>query len=202
MCVNPCASHRAVVCFLQKLRAKVGKKAPNASNATKIDFTVRGINVPSQDNLGEKNTEFVTRRKQDLETLLTQCNHYNVNTRRDAYLGLKELLTTHPTLVQLHFSRALQTVATGMVDEDKRIRQGVKGLLGTVFGATEPEEGLPMLRLLVGYVSSAMSHIYPPVRRDSVDLLHTVVNHFRELVWHPRFLPQLLANLLQLFKDR
>ena len=73
-----------------KAKRKVGRKIPQASNAT--DSTVRSkrINLAHQAIGGEGKGDAVTSRGLALPELLGQTGHYSTRVRRDALEGIKE----------------------------------------------------------------------------------------------------------------
>ena len=78
----------------KKLKAKVGKRVPNAASHTSTDFKSARVVLPDQSIL-EAKTGAVTKRNLSLQDLLSQLQHYSVPVRKGAYLGLKELFTAH-----------------------------------------------------------------------------------------------------------
>lgn len=92
----------------------MGRKAPAAANATNTEFKFRAISVPNQSIVAsthnEKGTPLLsggtddgvatTQRMLSLLDLCAQLQHYSAKVRRDAYMGLLELATNHPSAVR------------------------------------------------------------------------------------------------------
>ena len=81
----------------QKKKLKVGKGTLKASgdNATDTSFKARTIKLATQ-NIGLEKKGAVTQRKQNINDLLTQLNHPAKNVKKDAFVGLKDLVEMHP----------------------------------------------------------------------------------------------------------
>lgn len=56
------------------------------------------------------------------QDLLSQLHHYNANVKHSALLGLKELLSVSPSLLEQHLSRLLSEVAAVLTDKDHNVR--------------------------------------------------------------------------------
>lgn len=56
------------------------------------------------------------------QDLLSQLHHYNANVKHSALLGLKELLSISPSLLEQHLSRLLSEVAAVLTDKDHNVR--------------------------------------------------------------------------------
>lgn len=56
------------------------------------------------------------------QDLLSQLHHYNDNVKHSALLGLRELLSLNPSLLEQHLSRLLSEVAAVFTDKDNSVR--------------------------------------------------------------------------------
>lgn len=56
------------------------------------------------------------------QDLLSQLHHYNANVKHSALMGLRELLSLHPSLLEQHLSRLLSEVAAVFTDKDGNVR--------------------------------------------------------------------------------
>lgn len=64
-----------------------------------------------------------------LQDLLSQLHHYNDNVKHSALLGLRELLSLNPSLLEQHLSRLLSEVAAVFTDKDDSVRAAATRLL-------------------------------------------------------------------------
>jgi len=185
----------------KKRKVKVGKKAQPAANATKTEFSVKAIAIPAQKLLDIKG-DLVNQRNLNLNDLLSQLAHHNVTVRKDAYLGLKDLFGRHPQLLSLELGPLLARVCEGMLDGDKGVRLALLALLTFLFPIIETAAMAPFIGLFLNYSSSAMSHLSPSIRLDSLAFFRLLLTHYPTLCWphHRNLLPSfvhLLADLPQ-----
>lgn len=140
----------------QKVKLKVGKTKPKANNATNTNFRTKGIYLSEQLN---KDTSGPTTHRQLginvsslyyftcwltchyfsnttnlfflllYQDLLSQLHHYNDNVKHSALLGLRELLTLNPSLLEQHLCRLLSEVAAVFTDKDGSVRSASARLL-------------------------------------------------------------------------
>lgn len=63
------------------------------------------------------------------QDLLSQLHHYNANVKNSALLGLRELLSLNPSLLEQHLSRLLSEVAAVFTDKDGNVRMAATRVL-------------------------------------------------------------------------
>lgn len=63
------------------------------------------------------------------QDLLSQLHHYNDNVKHSALLGLRELLSTNPSLLEQHLSRLLSEVAAVFTDKGDNVRSAATRVL-------------------------------------------------------------------------
>lgn len=63
------------------------------------------------------------------QDLLSQLHHYNDNVKHSALLGLRELLSVNPSLLEQHLSRLLSEVAAVFTDKGDSVRAAATRLL-------------------------------------------------------------------------
>lgn len=63
------------------------------------------------------------------QELLSQLHHYNDNVKHSALLGLRELLSTNPSLLEQHLSRLLSEVAAVFTDKGDNVRSAATRVL-------------------------------------------------------------------------
>jgi pre-rRNA-processing protein IPI1 len=111
----------------QKAKKKLGKKSQQ-SNLTNISFKTKGLYIPTQSILEDKHDKITTTRKQTLESLLTQVKHYNYNVRKEALLGICELVEKHSSLLTNYLGNILHTTVELIVDEENAVRSNLRKL--------------------------------------------------------------------------
>lgn len=140
----------------QKVKLKVGKTKPKANNATNTNFRTKGIYLSEQ--LKKDTSGPTTHRQLGInvsclhcftywqtchhfwntnlffflllyQDLLSQLHHYNDNVKHSALLGLRELLSLNPSVLEQHLSRLLSEVAAVFTDKDDSVRAAATRLL-------------------------------------------------------------------------
>lgn len=64
-----------------------------------------------------------------IQDLLSQLHHYNDNVKHSALLGLRELLSTNPSVLEQHLSRLLSEVAAVFTDKGDNVRSAATRVL-------------------------------------------------------------------------
>ncbi|XP_024851513.1 testis-expressed protein 10 isoform X3 [Bos taurus] len=111
----------------QKVKLKVGKKKPRSENATLTNFKTKTIHLPEQ--LKEDVTLPTNNRKLNIKDLLSQMHHYNAGVKQSALLGLKDLLSQYPYIIDAHLSNILSEVTAVFTDKDANVRLAAVQLL-------------------------------------------------------------------------
>ncbi|KAM6910385.1 testis-expressed protein 10 homolog isoform 1-T2 [Xenentodon cancila] len=182
----------------QKVKLKVGKKKPKADNATNTNFRTRGIHLPEQ--LSRDSSGPTTHRQLGVNELLSQLHHYNANVKHSALLGLKELLTTNPSLLEQHLSRLVSEVAAVLTDKDGNVRVAATRALRFIAQSVPAERVAPFFPLLSAHLSCAMTHIEPGIQEDAMNVLDVFLEHYPSLLAaRPAVL---LTNFLELISHR
>ena len=89
--------------------------------------------------------------------------------RREALLGLSELLGASPWLLTLHAAPLLGGLGPRLTDSDREVRSAALGLLRDRLLAGLPPAALaPFLPALAAHLAAAMTHMEEGVRRDAV----------------------------------
>uniref|UniRef100_A0A6I8PSC2 Testis expressed 10 n=1 Tax=Ornithorhynchus anatinus TaxID=9258 RepID=A0A6I8PSC2_ORNAN len=102
----------------QKVKLKVGKKKPKLENATDTNFKTKAIHLPEQ--LKEDETLPTNNRKLNIKDLLSQMHHHNAGVKQSALVGLKDLLTQYPFVIDAHLSSILsEQLSKGLKNGDK-----------------------------------------------------------------------------------
>ncbi|XP_029957967.1 testis-expressed protein 10 homolog [Salarias fasciatus] len=182
----------------QKVKLKVGKKKPKADNATNTNFRTKGINLPEQ--LRRDTSGPTTHRHLGINDLLSQLHHYNANVKHSALLGLRELLSTSPSLLEQHLSRMLSEVAAVFTDKDGNVRTAATRVLRFLAQSVPAERVAPFFPLLSAHLSCAMTHIEAGIQEDAMNVLDVFLEHYPALLAaRPAVL---LTNFLELISHR
>ncbi|MEQ2294672.1 hypothetical protein AMECASPLE_006324 [Ameca splendens] len=182
----------------QKVKLKVGKKKPRADNATNTTFRTRGICLPEQ--LKRDTSGPTTHRQLGVNELLSQLHHYSANVKHSALMGLKELLSLSPSLLEQHLSRLLSEVAAVLTDKDGNVRVAATRVLRFVAQSVPAERVAPFFPLLSAHLSCAMTHIEPGIQEDAMNVLDIFLEHYPSLLASRPAV--LLTNFLELISHR
>ncbi|XP_068180674.1 testis-expressed protein 10 homolog [Antennarius striatus] len=182
----------------QKVKLKVGKTKPKADNATNTNFRTRGIHLSEQ--LKRDTTGPTTHRQLGVNDLMSQLHHYNANVKYSALLGLRELLSLNPSLLEQHLSRLLSEVAAVVTDKDGNVRVGATRVLKFIAQSVPAERVAPFFPLLSAHLSCAMTHIDTSIQEDAMKVLDVLLEHYPALL---AVRPEvLLTNFLELISHR
>uniref|UniRef100_A0A3B3XXB8 Uncharacterized protein n=1 Tax=Poecilia mexicana TaxID=48701 RepID=A0A3B3XXB8_9TELE len=182
----------------QKVKLKVGKKKPRADNATNTNFRTRGICLPDQ--LKRDTSGPTTHRQLGITELLSQLHHYSANVKHSALLGLKELLSLSPSLLEQHLSRLLSEVAAVLADKDGNVRVAATRVLRFIAQSVPAERVAPFFPLLSAHLTCAMTHIEPGIQEDAMNVLDIFLEHYPSLLSSRPVV--LLTNFLELISHR
>ncbi|XP_013860196.1 testis-expressed protein 10 homolog [Austrofundulus limnaeus] len=182
----------------QKVKLKVGKKKPKADNATNTNFRTRGIHLSEQ--LKRDTSGPTTHRQLGINELLSQLHHYNANMKHSALLGLKELLSVNPSLLEQNLSRLLSEVAAVVTEKDRNVRVAATRVLRFVAQSVTAEKVSPFFPLLSAHLTCAMTHIEPGIQEDAMNVLDVYLEHYPSLLAARSTV--LLTNFLELISHR
>lgn len=182
----------------QKVKLKVGKTKPKADNATNTNFRTKGIHLTEQ--LKRDTSGPTTHRQLGINDLLSQLHHYNDNVKHSALLGLRELLSTNPSLLEQHLSRLLSEVAAVFTDKGDNVRSAATRVLKFIAQCVPSERVAPFFPLLSAHLSCAMTHIDTGIQEDAMKILDVLLEHYPALLAaRPEVL---LTNFLELISHR
>nr|XP_046159361.1 testis-expressed protein 10 homolog [Oncorhynchus gorbuscha]XP_046159362.1 testis-expressed protein 10 homolog [Oncorhynchus gorbuscha] len=182
----------------QKVKLKVGKTKPKADNATNINFRTKGINLTEQ--LKKDANAPSTHRKLNIKDLLSQLHHYSGTVKQGALVGLRELLTLHPSELDQHLSSLLSEAAAVFTDKDPNVRMSATRLLRFIAQSVPAERTSPFFPLLSAHLSCAMTHIETGIQEDALKVLDVLLDHYPALLAARPAL--LLTNFLELISHR
>ncbi|PWZ02458.1 hypothetical protein BCV70DRAFT_196701 [Testicularia cyperi] len=155
----------------QKTKLKLGKGKQTANNATDTSFKARTIALPQQSITSDKSGKLVTSRNLTLSDLAQQLRHYSANVRKEAVVGVREILTLHPVLITSAVGQILPDLSRCIGDDEGAVRKQLYSLLAWLLPLVPPQLLGPYHNTLLLFTTSALSHIYPEVRLDALRVL-------------------------------
>ncbi|XP_048194072.1 testis-expressed protein 10 [Perognathus longimembris pacificus] len=164
----------------QKVKLKVGKKKSKLENATATNFRTKTINLPEQ--LKEDRILPTNNRKLNIKDLLSQMHHYNAGVKQSALVGLKELLSQYPFIIDAHLSNILSEVTAVFTDKDANVRLAAVQLLQFLAPKIRAEQISPFFPLVSAHLSSAMTHITEGIQEDSLKVLDILLEQYPALI--------------------
>ncbi|XP_034409005.1 testis-expressed protein 10 homolog [Cyclopterus lumpus] len=164
----------------QKVKLKVGKTKPKADNATNTNFRSKGINLTEQ--LKKDSSGPTTQRHLGINDLLSQLHHHNANMKNGALLGLRELLSHNPSLLEQHLSRLISEVGAVFTDKDGNVRVSAIRVLRFIAQSVPAERVAPFHPVLSAHLTCAMSHIETSIQEDSIKILDVLLEHYPALL--------------------
>eukprot|EP01069_Polyplicarium_translucidae_P003231 Polyplicarium_translucidae@DN2249_c0_g1_i1.p2 len=158
----------------KKVVARVGRKKRDASNVTRADPKIKRVTVRPQ--LAFDSKDAVTHRNLSLRDLIPQVEHHNPSIRRDALMGLRELL---PTLCAGEDAPRVDR-RVSVSDEVAAVRQEGRLLLRAVM---KPEIDGPPTPVPLSHVvallhaqKGALTHVSQAIRFDAVPLIRAMLD--------------------------
>ncbi|KAL2901024.1 Testis-expressed protein 10-like protein, partial [Bienertia sinuspersici] len=163
----------------KKFKKKLGRKLPPPKNATNIEIKAKAIILPEQSVALDKEGVPVSKKGLTLKELLHQTSHHNVKIRRDALLGIRELLLKFPEELKLHKNAAIEKLRERVSDDDKVVREALYQLFKSVIlpGCKEDIQGAP-ISLIMAYIFKAMTHLAIDVRFMAFKFFDLVVQNY------------------------
>ncbi|KYO48432.1 testis-expressed sequence 10 protein isoform C [Alligator mississippiensis] len=129
----------------QKVKLKVGKKKPKLENVTDTNFKTKAIQIPEQ--LKEDGMLPTQNRKLNIKDLLSQMHHYSAGVKQSALVGLKDLLSQYPFIIDAHLSNIISEVAAVFTDKDSGVRGAAVCLLQFLASKLRAEQIAPYFPL-------------------------------------------------------
>uniref|UniRef100_A0A8D0H772 Testis expressed 10 n=1 Tax=Sphenodon punctatus TaxID=8508 RepID=A0A8D0H772_SPHPU len=163
-----------------KVKLKVGKKKPKLENSTNTNFKTKVIHLPEQ--LKEDGVVPTNNRKLNIKDLLSQMHHYSPGVKQSALVGLKDLLSQYPFIIDAHLSNILSEVAAVFTDKDSGVRVATIRLLHFLAPKIRAEQIAPFFPLVSAHLSSAMTHINEGIQEDSLKVLDILLEEYPVLL--------------------
>ncbi|XP_030365727.1 testis-expressed protein 10 isoform X2 [Strigops habroptila] len=182
----------------QKVKLKVGKKKPRLENATDTTFKTKAIQIPEQ--LKEDGVLPTQNRKLNIKDLLSQMHHYSPGVKHNALIGLKDLLSQYPFVIDAHLSNIVSEVAAVFTDKDSGVRGAAVHLLQFLASKIRAEQIAPFFPLVSAHLSSAMTHISEGIQEDSLKVLDILLEAYPALLTDRSSI--LLKNFVELISHQ
>ncbi|KAK6147312.1 hypothetical protein DH2020_018224 [Rehmannia glutinosa] len=162
-----------------KIKRKIGRKLPPPKNSTNTEIKSKAIVLPEQSIVSEKAGLAVSRKGLTLKELLQQTNHHNAKVRKDALLGIKDVLVHHPVELKLHKLAVIEKLRERIGDDDKLVRETLHQLFKSVIfpGCGKDNQG-PLVSLMMAYIFNAMTHLAIDVRLMAFKFFDLVVQFY------------------------
>ncbi|PAV71989.1 hypothetical protein WR25_23911 [Diploscapter pachys] len=184
----------------KKVKLKVGKKLKK-TNTTDTTVKAKKLVLVSQLKDNEVSAkaadEPLTKRKQSIEDICRQLGHYSKSVRRDALIGLKQLLSSRPDFVHSHLRSLIPAVARLISDNTNTdaTTATLRALLQQM--CRVPVDVLrPHFPLLVTHILRALSHMEISVRNLSISILSQLLQSHPSLCRGTADLFTYFVNLL------
>ncbi|KAF9015275.1 hypothetical protein BDQ17DRAFT_30792 [Cyathus striatus] len=166
-----------------KAKLKLGKGKQVPSNAVDTSFKSRFITLPTQSIASEKDGSTpVTKRRLTFDDLILKLKHYSPGVRRDALLGLQELLTDHLDMLESCLTVLLTGVIRMLNDEDSSVRKGLLSFLSWLFPRIPSEDISAHAPMLLLFATSAQTHIFPEIRIDAIRFINLLLASIPDIV--------------------
>ncbi|KAI6172015.1 hypothetical protein M3Y98_00925900 [Aphelenchoides besseyi] len=181
-----------------KKKVKVGKVLKK-TNLTSTDFKTKSVVLLEQFN--SDTAEPVSHRGLTVHDLNRQIGHPAFVTRRDAVIGLKQLLLDNPELIESNLHEIVSSVARLITDEkfavDSKATAHVKALLRTVFKTSE-RLMVSSFELLSTHLRIGFTHTKLPIRKFALEITLMVFDSYPKLCYADNNLHE---SFLQLMKS-
>ncbi|RXW23471.1 hypothetical protein EST38_g2389 [Candolleomyces aberdarensis] len=166
-----------------KAKLKLGKGKQLASNAIDTSFKARSIVLPTQSIVIEKDASTpLTKRNLSFNDLIAHLKHYNATTRKDAILGLRELLESHWDMLEVNLTTLINAAVRIIGDEDAGVRKILLTFMSWLVPRIPKENLVPHAQLLLLFTTSAQTHIFPDIRIDAVKFLDIFLDNIPQAV--------------------
>lgn len=177
----------------KRLKAKVGKRAPQKANVTDTKFKTASVQVKSQtinasavntDKNGETSRkDMVTSKGKHLSQLLAQLHHPSPSVRISSLHGMKDATKSTPNEVIFnHLAALIPSLSKSMVDDDSKVRKLAKSIfhdiIKRIISNHAKEKMIPFLPLSLAYVASALHSLDQDVRFDGCIALEILCTNF------------------------
>ncbi|XP_074270765.1 uncharacterized protein LOC141594662 [Silene latifolia] len=163
----------------KKYKRKLGRKLPPPKNTTNTEIKSKAIILPEQSIASDKAGLALSKKGQSLKELLQQTSHHNVKVRRDALIGVREILLKDPTELRDHKLAIIEKLRERINDDDKVVRETLYQLFKSIIlpGCKEDNQGAH-ISLAMTYIFNAMTHLVLDVRLMAFKFFDLVIQNF------------------------
>ncbi|XP_073411829.1 testis-expressed protein 10 isoform X2 [Dendrobates tinctorius] len=109
-------------------------------------------------------------------------HHYNAGIKHDALVGLREILSTYPSVIDTHISVIMSEVAAVFTDKDPMVRSAAISVLQHLAPMVSQEKLAPFFPLVSAHLSTAMTHIMIGIQEDSLKILDILLEAYPDLL--------------------
>lgn len=106
-----------------------------------------------------------------LNDLLVHLRHYSHTTRKDALIGLRELLGAHHELWRCNLGPIIHGAARLIPDENASVRKALIAFFAWFLPQVPTDLLTPFCSAIVFFASSALAHIFAEIRVDAVQIV-------------------------------
>ncbi|CAD5215195.1 unnamed protein product [Bursaphelenchus xylophilus] len=180
-----------------KRKIKVGKTLKK-TNATDSSFTTKSVVILKQ--FADSTTEPVSHRGLTLKDLNTQIGHSGFNFRKDAVLGMKQLLADNPELIVNHLYDIVSSVGRLLIDDNFASNKAASGNLRALFKLlfSVPEKAMSTpFPILKSHIRISLTHKKLPVRIFGLSILNMMMESYPGLCRQSLDLRESFLSLMQ-----
>lgn len=192
----------------KKIKAKGYGKAKTKKKQNTIVTTLktRPLMMPYQKvtDAARVDREEVTRRNLSLEELLAKLGHHNTKARRDALMGLRELVIQFPQVLHSRLGVVLPAVLEGLTraGESEKTDSALVAVTRSVFAAVPQDKMMPHGGVIGAYLMSAFTHLRLQSRVLGLRVLDACLESCPLAVLHSLNEHQLLTSLAATLTNR
>lgn len=163
----------------KKIKRKIGRKLPLPKNTTNTEIKSKAIILPEQSVASDKAGLAVSKKGLTLKELLQQTSHHNSKVRKDALIGIRDILLKYPAELRLHKLAVVEKLRERISDDDKIVRETLYQLLKSAIfpGCKEDNQG-PFISLMMAYIFNAMTNLAIDIRLMAFRFLDLVIQHY------------------------
>ena len=178
----------------KRLKAKVGKRAPQRLNATDTKFRTATVQVQSQSISKEHDTEnaqqgllMMSSKGKEISQLIAQMNHPAANARSSALQGMRDAIKHTPAnVIPQHLALIIPSLSKCIADEDSDVRKMSMTILfqevsSRIASVNMGDRMRPFLALILAYIGSALHSLDQDVRYDGCLALETLCTYYHDL---------------------
>lgn len=175
----------------KRLKAKVGKRAPQRLNSTDTKFRTATVQVQSQSvtnaPVSQKRGGLVSSRGKNFSQLMAGLNHPSSNARSSALGGMGDAIKNTPdNVIPQHLSLIVPSLSKCFVDEDSGVRKLTNSILfqnvcPRIASCNMGGSMRPFLPLILAYVGSALHSLDQDVRYDGCLALEALCTNYNNL---------------------